>query len=407
MKKTKIFLALCISIILVLTLFFNTRVLATDIEENEVEEISEETSENTEEENITEENEESEETSEEVVVYEGDLYVLFSEDANYSNTTYVMDKYVDGNVFILGQDVVISGQVNGSLFVLASNVTIEETAYIGCHIFICADSVTMSGFTYDMYVATSYFNLTQNGIIYRDLKLGADTAYLHGSVGRDVDMAVDNILSVYEDADNCLYVGGDLNYTFKSEIENLDQITVYGEVTYTERTDTVASTNKIDKYVSDGLENIVFTLVVYTLLIFLAPKFIEKSKQYVSTKSLLALAIGLMFTIVLPILALLLLFTILGASIAITAVMIYVVILMINCAIVTIMINEFISSKIPAIDKAWKKILMIIPVALVIFLLRQIPYVGAVITILIFLVGVGTTILYQFDKRENRATLEE
>ena len=158
--------------------------------------------------------------------------------------------------------------------------------------------------------------------------------------------------------------------------------------------------NQISNYVYDGIENVVYTLVIYGLLLFLAPKFIEKSKGYVSTRGLLATAIGAVFTIILPILMIILVFTGLGVSTAVTALMIYIVLLMINSAVVTIMINEFIASKVPTINTTWKKALMLIPMAIIIFAIRQIPYyVGWAMSTIILVLGVGITVLYQFDKR--------
>ena len=401
-SKLKLCVVLFILIAL-LTFMFNTNVFATDLEndENNVVTTSEETNSITEE-NIVSSGDNANTSEDEMAdIYSGDLYVLFNENNDYNSSTYVMDKNVDGNVFIFGQDVKITGRINGSLFVFASTVTIEESAYVGCHVFAFADRITMSGFTYDMYAAATEFQLTQSGVAYRDLKVSADTAYLYGSVGRDINIAGNNI-DVYADSDNCLYVAGNINYTSTKVIEDLDKITVNGEINYTEAVEDTTNENEVANYIYDGLENTVFTLVAYLLLIFLAPKFIEKSREYVSTKTLLAAAIGVAFTILLPVAAFILLFTTLGISISFTALMIYFIILMINSAVVTITVNEFIASKIPAINATWKKILMIIPVSLVIFILRQIPYhVGTIITVIILFVGVGITVLYQFDKRKN------
>lgn len=387
-SKFKILTVLLI-IMLSITLLFSAKVFATeagDVGENTDGDVVA----------TSEENETQGESND---IYEGDLYVLFSEDNNYNSTTYVMDKKVDGNVFIFGENVRITGQINGSLFVFASNVTIDEDAYIGCHIFMFADTITMSGFTYDMYAACNNFEMTKDGVVYRDLKLGADSAVLLGSVGRNIDLSASTI-KAYENDEENLYVGGNLNYASGSKIENIDKITVNGEVKYTEEKQETSSKTTVTDYIYKGIENIIFAIVIYAVLIFLAPKFVEKSKEYMSTRALLAGAIGLAFTILVPIVAFILLFTGFGISISFIMFMIYVIVLMINSSVVTIAINEFIANKIEAVNTVWKKILMIIPVSLVIFLLRQIPYLGGILTIIILLVGVGITLLYQFDKRK-------
>ena len=55
-----------------------------------------------------------------------------------------------------------------------------------------------------------------------------------------------------------------------------------------------------------------------------------------------------------------LLFTTIGVAVSITALMLYVVLMMINSAVVAITINEFVASKISVIDKIWKKLLMVV-----------------------------------------------
>lgn len=376
----------------------NTNVHATDATEN-VEEEAITTSEETE--STTEISIEDEE----IEIYEGDLYVIFSED-NYSSTTYVMDKYVDGNVFIVGQNVRITGQVNGSLFVIASSVTIEENSYVACHTFAVANTISMSGITTDMYATCENFNLTEEGLIYRDLKLGTSNANLYGSVGRNFDLIADEI-SVYADDYNYLYIGEDFNYTSGKEIENIDKITVNGEISYTEEEDNTSSTSIIYTYIYDGITNCVFIIIIYALLIWLTPKFVEKSKDYVSTKGILACVIGFAFAILLPILAIIIFCTIIGIPVSLIALVIYFVILMISSAVVAISINEYISGKISGINTKLKKILMIIPVSIVIYAIEQIPVIGGIIEIIIFFAGIGITVLYQFNKRKKEKVVEE
>lgn len=402
--KSKLKLCVVLSILIALLTFcFNTNVFATDLEndENNVVTTSEETNSITEENIVSSDDNDGTSEDEMVDIYNGDLYVLFNENNDYNSSTYVMDKNVDGNVFIFGQDVKITGRINGSLFIFASTVTIEESAYVGCHVFAFADRITMSGFTYDMYAAATEFQLTQSGVAYRDLKVSANTAYLYGSVGRNIDIVGNNI-DVYADSDNCLYVAGNINYTSSRVIEDLDKITVNGGINYTEAVEDTTNENEVANYIYDGLENVVFTLVAYLVLIFLAPKFIEKSKEYASVRGLLALAIGVAFTILVPVVSIVLIFTTACSGIAWTLLMTYGVVLMLNCAITTIIINELITSKVLKFNETWKKVLMIIPISIVVFALRQIPYfIGTFITAAIFLIGVGTIILYQFDKRKD------
>ena len=396
MKKFKLFTIALAVIILFSVMFMAVRSNASELEDAEIEKAQ-----------ITSVTEEDtlETIGETPEIYKGDLYVVFGED-DVNATSYVMDKYVDGNVFIFGNDVTITGQINGSLFVCASKVTISEDAYIVCHTFVAAQEFNISGITTDLYAAVGNFNFDSKGIVSRDLKLATSNAVLRGSVGRDVNMAASSI-DVYEDEENSFYVGGNLEYTSGSEIEHINDITVKGEIKYTqEEIEEESNSDIIKEKVFEAIKNVVFTLVIYLLLICLAPKFIKKSKEYASTRALLAGAIGLAFTIVIPIIAFVLLFTIVGVTTAIIAILVYIIVLMINSAVVAVAINEMIASKVEALNSTWKKIFMIIPVSLVMYLIRLIPYVGGLISAVIFLVGIGIVILYQFDKRKKETEIE-
>ena len=391
MKKFKLFTITLAVIMLFSVMFMAVKSNATELEVDEKEKAQVQSA--------------SEEDGLETIggtpdIYKGDLYVAFGED-DLNSTSYVMDKYVDGNVFIFGNDVTITGQINGSLFVCASKVKIDEDAYIVCHTFVAAQEFEMSGVTTDMYAACGNFNFDSQGVVSRDLKLATTNAVLRGSVGRDVDMAASSI-DLYEDEENSFFVGGNLKYTSGSEAEHIDDIIVKGEITYTQENNEEEDSNKIvlGDIALGAIKNIVFTLVIYLLLIFLAPKFIQKSREYAGTRALLSGAIGLAFTIIIPIVSFVLLFTVVGVSAAVLAVLIYVIVLMINSAIVTVAVNELIVNKFEMLNSTWKKILMIIPVSLVIYLIKQIPYIGGLISVIIFFVGVGISILYQFDKRK-------
>lgn len=405
MKKFKLFsIVLAIAILAIVTLF-GTNTFATKVDETSDEIIlttgaegNELTTELSEGENV------DDVTTEQPDIYEGDLYVFFGEEEKTA-TTYTMDKLVDGNVFIFGNDVTVTGQIKGSLFVFATKLTIDENAYIGMDLFACAQDITMSGYAFDIYAACTNFDLTNTGIAYRDLKLFTNNAHLIGSVGRDIDLGATNI-TVYDDEENALFVGRNLKYSSGNEIEHIDDITVYGEVKYEEAVEEEEDTNPVLDFIIDAITSIIFTLAIYAALIFLVPKFVEKSKEYVSTRGLLAAAVGLAFTILVPILAFILLFTVVGVSLAIAIALVYAIVLVFNSAIVVTAINEFVCGKVEKLKATWKKILMVIPVSLILFLIEQIPFVGGVVSLVVFLVGVGIVTLYQFDKRRKEKVTE-
>ena len=180
-------------------------------------------------------------------IYENDLFVFFGED-EISPDNYVMDKLVDGNVFIMGKDVKVTGQINGSLYVVASKLTIEDGAYIAMDLYACAQEIIYSGYAFDIYAISDAFTMTKTGIAYRDLKLVANDAKLYGSIGRNVELGAKNISIVdpdvvveegVETAEGRLFVGNDFKYSSANKIseEELSKVTITNDTIFEEEVD--------------------------------------------------------------------------------------------------------------------------------------------------------------------------
>lgn len=326
------------------------------------------------------------------VVHSGDLYI-----AN-ADREYVMDQNVDGNVYIFGKNVRITGSINGSLFVCASGkVTIEKEAYIACHVFALADTIEMSGIAFDLYCAGFDVTVNEGSIVSRDMRVMGNDIHLAGAIGRDV-LIYGQKITAPEEAEK-LIIYGNLRYQSGSEIANLDKASITGETTYNKLEEKEENTDTVVDYILSAIGTIVFDVVMYLLFIFFAPKFVEKSKEYVSTKGLLAFAIGVAFIILVPIISLLLFMTGVGAGLGFFALFLYATLLMLNAFVVTLAVTEFIAPKLKMGEDKFKKGLLLIPVSLVIWGLRKIPFIGGWIATIVFVCGVGVLVFYQFDKR--------
>ena len=202
-----------------------------------------------------------------------------------------------------------------------------------------------------------------------------------------------------EDSEQALTIRGNLNYEAKNEIADMEKATITGEVKYLESTEYEENMGDVViDYIFAAIGTVVFDLIMYIAISFFAPKFVEKAKDYASTKGLLAFAIGIAFTILVPFIALLLCMIGVGAGTAVLLLLLYAAILMVNAFAVTLVTNEFIASKLSLKEDKLKKGLLLIPVSLVIWALRKIPFIGSWISIIVFLCGVGIVILYQFDR---------
>ncbi len=331
---------------------------------------------------------------EQTEIYEGDLYI-------FENKSYTMDKLVDGNVFIFGKDVTITGQVNGAVYVCASGtLTIDENAYIGSDLFAFAQTIELNGLIFDVYAAADKLNINSGASIYRDIRAYANDMTLAGSVGRDAFFSA-NKMSIAEGEDT-LTVYGDLSYESKRELANIDKATIQGEIKYSEYVENDDNENVVVDLIISAISTIIFNILIYIVLVFFAPKFVEKTKEYVSTRGLLAFAIGIAFTIAVPVVAFVLLMLNVGAASAAMLLIVYAAILMINAFVVAIAANEFIAEKLKIGDSKFKKGLLLMATSLILWAVRKIPFIGGWISIIVFMCGVGIVIFYQFDKLFNK-----
>lgn len=300
MKKTKVLAIFFIAIISLTIICMNAKVLASEIQprttsEGEPVPISEDGNEYQNHEHV------------DVDVHNGDLYIIGK------TSEYVLDRIVDGNVFFFGGNLKVTGQINGSLYAFAQTVELDENSYIACDIFAFADNVTLNGSAYDAYVACANLNMGKEVALYRDLRAFAGNIYLSGNIGRNAILYADRIEANQEEQG--LSIRGNLTYEATEEIEKLNENSVIGETKFVLANNNQSDENEIWDYVWSVVGTIAFNVILYIILKFMAPKFVEKSKEYVSTKSLLAFGVGVAFIIAVPMLALLLLLTIIGVRI--------------------------------------------------------------------------------------------
>lgn len=390
-NKTKLIIAILTILLLISTITFATNDDAASIssEGNVVSTVPGDNAK-------TEENAESTETPE---IRDTDLYLF--------NDNIVMDQLIDGNVFLFGNNIEITGKVNGSLYVFGNKVTFKSGSYVVNTIYACANEIYFEGDANDLYVVCNTLNMSYDSFIVRDLRVCAGNFTFSGGVGRNAYVTADNFTFTTEEENDGI-IFGDLNYSSKSELE-LSKDFVQGDLNYTEITATsYESTTQdiiIDK-ITDLLISLFTTIIVFLLILWLAPKFMDKSSSFVSSKTLPAFGIGLLGLIIVPIVAILLMCSTIGISIAFAALGLYVSILLIATSVVNICITNKIKEKFN-FDKKYKTVLTLIATSIVVWALKQIPYVGGFIGFILFTIGIGIIVMYLFTKNKKIETKTE
>lgn len=317
--------------------------------------------------------------------------VLIEDDLYKTGDDVTISDYIDGNVYVMGGKVTVSAKIGGDLFVFANELILTEDCYTYGNLYVLAPTITINGIVCDLYATGTDLSIGATGIVLRDARTLASNTAINGNIGRNAFVQT-NTLSMAEEA----HIYGNLNYT-ASEAIVVPSGAVEGEITFTNLTGANVG-DVILSYVWDFVYTLVYTLVIFGLLIFVAPKFTSNLYEFTKRKWLPALGIGLLVGILIPIIAILLLFTGIGTQLSFALMALYLLVFSITFAITAVALSKLLADKVPVLAK-FRGLFALLIVTLVLWALTQIPfYVGFVISLLIAIFGLGLFVLSIFKK---------
>ena len=313
-------------------------------------------------------------------VKESDLFVCESDvTINYP---------VSGNIFIIGQNVTIDNVVDGNIFILADTVNITANTYVYSDVFICANNITIDGYLYDLYSMSSNLTIGEAGYVIRDLSSGCNSFNLLGTINRTANVVSDAI-NISSDTAK---IGGDFNYTSSQEC-NIGDNVVGGTIDFTQEAKITVDTKvTILSYIKDLLASLCYAIILILIIVLAMKTFSNKLEENLTKKLWPSIGYGALGIIVTPIIFLLLCFTGIGIWAALLLLFAYIFMFTISTAIASVAIGKTICTKMNKTNNGMI-ILISILIALAIWILENIPYVGALITIINSLLGFGL-ILY-------------
>lgn len=336
-----------------------------------------------------------------------DLYVFEDKD-------YEMNKLIDGNAYIIANgDVKFTGEVKGSVFIFANGtVEITDEAYIADSLYIFAQEVKVNGVMYDIYGVSQRFEIMEEAYISRDIRVAAADVKLRGTIYRDVYLTAENI-DVKDDT-SALFVGGNFNYTSGKEVEELKDIVTYGEINFkleVENTVEISLADKIKDYAYSAVTSIIYVLVIYFVLKLISPRFTEAVTKDLKEKSIIAFVVGLVtwaIIFIAIIISIILLFTTIGVPISIIAWLAMTIIIYISSAVFSISISGIAKDKIEAVkDNKVLEICVLMVIALCVWILQKLPYIGGLFSFIILTTGIGLIIRNIIAKKEIEKTTEQ
>ena len=315
-------------------------------------------------------------------------------DSSKENDVYIFDNDVtldypvSGNVFIFANNVNIKSKIEGDLFVCAKNLTIEN-AYVYNNVFVAAENFKLNGVVFDLYSACSKVDIGEDGYVYRDMHSGSNEINILGKIGRNAYISCNKIsLASNGDDSESATIYGDLNYSSTSEA-NISEDLVGGKVNFTPLS--VKSTNTWKDILISIITSIIFVVLIYLAITWLAPNFKKKLDDTLTKNIGAVIGLGILALIVIPVIAFVLLITSVGATAALLLGTLYGVLLAISSTIFIIAISAIISNKVN-VNNIFAKIGIVAGLTLIISLLKLVPYLSTIITIICVWLGTGITV---------------
>lgn len=333
-------------------------------------------------------------------------------DVYLSGKDITVDYIVDGNIFICADSVTIKSQIGGDAFIIANSITIDEQGSIYSNLFAISQSLNIKGVVYDVYGLTKTSNIS--GYIYRDLKLSCSDLILSGNVSRNafincstMNFTNPNTNNLKEDSDedsdfeekvtSTGKINGNLLYSSPKEI-NIPEGIVIGETKYTKMSSISNTSFNISNFVITILTAIITTIIIWLLCIFLAPKFLNKSKELVTKKILPVLGFGIITPIALIIASIILIMLNITSFIGLIAILVLLIICAISTSISIITISNIVCDKLKFETKV-KQLGIIVAISIVLSIIKLIPFIGSLIGFVVSILGLGL-ISYNIILRE-------
>lgn len=249
--------------------------------------------------------------------------------------------------------------------------------------------IEINGVTFDAYLVAD--NVSISGYVYRDLHSVSENFNLYGAIGRDASISSKNFNFIKSEDGNIGQIMGNLDYSAEKEI-SIPEGVVSGEVKFS----TIEKLDLKPNYIFLAVTSIIFVLLIWVLLKWLAPKFVKNIDELITNNPAKTIGLGLLAFIAIPVVSVLLLITGFASAVGLLLLAIYVILICLSTSLATIAINNIIAKKVK-----FNAIILLIVTSLVIWAIKLIPFVGGLVGIVLVLIGLGIIIRNIFEKKGN------
>ena len=307
--------------------------------------------------------------------------VTIKEDVNSSlfaaGETVDVNATVNGNSFVAGNKVKMTGS-HDSIFTAGQNVTLDEIYTKDA--FVAGQEISVdSSKVRDLFVAGDTVKISSD--IERNIYGAASTITINSFIGGDVYVAAEKI-KIGENA----IISGTLKYPSDAEITIADEAQIAKKVTYTSTSTTTTKTTNYATIIVAKISSFLRLLIAGIVLLFGYNKlFKEIDKEKFDANVIVKTSVtGLVTLIVLPIIAIIIMCTGIGLSVALISLVAYFVLIYLSSIVTAYYFgNKYLKAKID------NQYLLLTASLACLFIIKLIPYIGGLVGFVSLCFGLG------------------
>ena len=294
---------------------------------------------------------------------------------------------IQGDLVLVGSSLEINGNVAHDFIGAGGELTVNGN--ISGSIIAVGGSIKVNGnVDRDVIAIGSKILLSRNSIVNGDILLGGGNITLNGIVNGNGEVSADTLST----GDN-FKLKGNLELEATNYPSNLND-NVSGNLNATARNEAKKQHTTVFREFSFFWFIIKFiaSLAIGFILINLFPHFVSRLTEIIRDSALKAGLLGLLILIFLPILAIILLFTIVGWSLSVLMILLMALGLLIATVPVKLIAGEIIYNKM--IKKEAGEMVYFFIGAVLFAIAYEIPFLGTLIYLIALFIGLGVTVFW-------------
>lgn len=312
----------------------------------------------------------------------GDLYVTAGqvningnilEDLVVGGGRVVVNGNVSGDIRLIGGQIIVNGNVGDDLLVAGGQVDLGRDAVVGGSVIAGAGLLTI------------------DGRVREDVRGGVGALILNGVVERNVVVTIEDTI----DIDNDAQIGGNFEYSALIEGSIPDGV-VRGKITFNEFQKQSLVEEITYLFLLEKLVSFLAAVLLMLLVVMLMPKALITGAKLTRENILKSFGVGILTLIIALIGFIILMITIVGIPFALIMMAAMIIIMYMAKIFTCAWIGGYILNYNKKLGRA-KMFSGLILILLGYYLIGMIPFVGWLINLVLFLIGVGTVVLTDLE----------